>query len=144
MGLKLPRMIMLQIGIIKLRFHYFVNQRPSCPRFRICLLRRQAPKPTSYIFGDTRTPEKQTKKFRAHFGKSCFRKSENPELRKKKLFFSKTYHISSDNSSILLLVVNGSSLKAHGGLRDLTANFWLATSHEPWSMSHEPWAMNHQ
>ena len=55
-------MFLLQIGLIKSRFHYFKGPKLQIPWFLGFSTRHQAPKPTLFIFGDTRTPKTNQEK----------------------------------------------------------------------------------
>ena len=61
-GLKLRGIVLLRFGIIKSRFAYGRDNNSSFLWFRDFWTRHQAPKPTMFIFGDTRTPQTNQEK----------------------------------------------------------------------------------
>ena len=59
----------LHFGLIKSRFHYFRSPKLQISWFLSVSTRHQAPKPTLFIFGETRTPKKNQEKIWEHPGK---------------------------------------------------------------------------
>ena len=72
---------LLHFGITKSRFHYFICPKPSFAWFWDFWTCPEPPKPTSFIFGETRIPEK-IKKNTGTFSKYEFCKSENQKNEK--------------------------------------------------------------